>query len=291
MLSTNNSHQRQLFIIIVHYGSIAVTKQAIDTINANTVLPTQVIIIDQGPESAAELLTSSAASQKPLVILPSQNIGYGAAANMGLGYLFTKPMAADDIVVFINNDVALEPTTIADIYAWWQAHPEPALVGVTTIENNQELSGAGAINFLTGRAHLLPVQSHRHIDYVHGAFVMALYQVWLKSGGWPEQYFLYWEDVLLSQKIRHRGMSLRLADTIRIHHDSPKSTAQQDRQLYYLVRNGALFMSQETPWFYRYVWRGWNWVRLQWHRWHHPHSIIVKALTDAQANVIGPQPL
>jgi GT2 family glycosyltransferase len=283
MLSTKNPHSRQLFIIIVHYGQLAITKRAIAAIQANAVQPTQVIVIDQGPESVHSLATPD----QSVVVLPSENAGYGAAANMGLGYLFTQPITPKDIVLFINNDVEMEPTAIAAIQHWWETFPNPALVGVTTIEHDQELSGAGRLSLFTGRTTLLPSSDSQLIDYIHGAAVMAPYEVWLRVQGWPEKYFLYWEDVLLSQRVRYRGYSLKVATPVRVRHDSSKEGQQKDTQVYYLVRNGALFLAQETAWPWRLVWRLINRVRLTWHQWQQKQPVVITALTDAANNVTG----
>jgi GT2 family glycosyltransferase len=261
--------KRKYFILIVHYGDPTRTLRNVLELTTNS-LPKKIIIIDHG-ESPLPVFDQV---QQVQLVRPRENHGYGAGLNIGLGMLYAQGARGEDIVICMNNDLRLYDDTLATIDRWWKQHPTAALVSYKK----------GTVNMLTGRASLAPLFSLWGQPYLHGALLMAPYSVFMTLRGFPEKYFLYWEDVLMSKYARKRRIPLQVATTIHIDHDDIHKPQYSDQQVYYLVRNGALFMEQETrtPW--RQVW----WFINYWRRlYHRRHPLIYRALTDARERRFG----
>lgn len=257
---------RKYFILIVHYGNVATTNTLVTTLLASAASPEKIIVVDH-----ADVPTKfSFSSSKVQIIRPEENSGYAGGVNIGLGILLAEKIVRDDIVVCCNNDVQITPETLSQLSQWWQDNPEPALAGVK----------GGHVNLCTGRATLNPdyslLPTHYLLPYIHGAFFCAPYRVLMRLTGLPTHYFLYWEDVLLSQRAMATGIPLRLLTAVEVSHaDQPKAN-YTEQQMYYLVRNGALFLQQETS----PPWRVWWWL-LNKFRWVFHRGIVRRALRDA----------
>ncbi len=290
-----NPQERKHFVILVHHGSSKVTRRALSLLAGCHMPPDKIIVIDHAKQPF-----SAAPHSSCRITRPQQNGGYAAGVNVGLGILISLNVKEHDIVTVANNDIKVNPLTLQRLRKWWQDNPADALLGVSTTENNKTFSGGGHVDLLTGRTHLhdeaFPAaakdfsEARAKLDYIHGAFFSAPYRVFMKTKGLPEQYFLYWEDVLFSQKVKQAGILLLTTNTITVTHQQPRHNKNSSDHLYYLVRNGALFLEKETPFLWRQYWWLLNRLRLLYHSLKPNHNATVKtALRDAIRGITGPR--
>lgn len=269
---------RRYFIIIVHYGEPPSTDRAVASLINNSINPNTIVVIDHAERPYQ-------ASDHVRVIRPERNRGYGAGLNMGLGILLTTDISRNDIVVCMNNDVSLSGDGIRQLRQWWQQRSENAIIGAV----------GGVVNLLNGRTRVTKtLQDARHeLSYIDGFFLAAPYHVLLKLKGFPEQYFLYWEDILFSQRAKQAGIPLRLVSHLGIIHSNKQFTKPSGDHLYYLVRNGALFLERETSFLWRRFWWLKNRLRFIYHSLRPGHDqtkIICQALRDAIKGLGGQKP-
>ena len=271
---------RALRVLVVHYGDPPTTQSALAALQASTRQPESVLVVDHAAEPFPE-------QDGVELIRPKGNAGYGAGINIGLGALLGHGVSENDIVVAMNNDAIVSPHALADLMEWWEAHPQPALAGPV----------GGAVNLLTGRSHIArqsdragngPLRATLHtVPYLHGSFLAAPYAVWSKLKGFPEQPFLYWEDVLLAARAEACRVPLHVLSQVAVEHPRDALAQPSDDQLYYLVRNGARFLERATP----LPWRPWWWVmnrlRYQYHAHQPRHRTVAAALRDTLANKVG----
>lgn len=289
-----NPQKRKHFVILVHHGNLKRTKRALSSLINCHLPPDKIIIIDHAEKPYRTMHHSSCH-----IIRPQRNNGYASGINLGLGILVSMNIKEHDIVIVANNDIVVSPLALQQLRKWWQANPSDALLGVSIVENNQILSGDGHVDLLTGRTHLhtkASVAAAKHfsisgakLNYIHGTFFSAPYRVFMQTKGLPEHYFLYWEDVLFSQKIKQAGIPLLTTSTVTITHRQHKHHKDSRDHLYYLVRNGAMFL-EETPPPWRQYWWLFNRLRLLYHTLKPSRNSTVKlALRDAIRGVTGPR--
>ncbi len=260
---------RKYFVVAVHFGSSGSTDNLLHSLAGGTELPDKVIIVDH----ALEPYKTPAFNGKIQTIRPAQNEGYAAGINLALGTLLSQGARADDIVICLNNDVVVNKDSIKRIKDWWQENPNPTLAGST----------AGVLNFLTGRSRLV---SHlpAHIAwwqtaYIHGACMIAPLKVYFDAKALPENFFLYWEDVAFSQAIQKAGYALTIIPNLNLSH--PDTRPVNERQLFYLVRNGAWYLEHKLNLYGRIYWYGINRLRYIYHSMR-GHKHIQAALRAAQ---------
>lgn len=286
-----NPQIKKHFAITVHYGDPAPTKRAIQSLLQNDDPPDSVIVINH---SAAKLALKP--NPRLIQITPLHNAGYAAGINMGLGVISTLQASPSDIVTCLNNDVVVPIDTFTKLRQWWSDHPANILLGLTVRQPNQPAQLSGQVNLFTGRSRLtslaLPTKQNRHfftLPYIHGACFSAPLDLLLQNHGLPAEYFMYWEDVLFSQQTMQRHLPLMTASSITVLHDEESSdSALSDKKTYYLVRNGALFLEQATPWPWRHYWWILNRLRYAYHRLRRRQPVVIQALRDAISQTTGP---
>lgn len=268
-------HSIPLHVILVHFGSSKKTKEAVAALAKGDNPPKNIIVIDNGPQRE----TLQCSDTISVVVRPGRNEGYTGGLMVGLGVLSSKKAQLDDIVVCLNNDVKVGHTTMQRLRDWWRKHPQVAIAGPTI----------GTVNLFTGRTAItkyqLPSTKYR-LPYIHGAFFSAPYKTLLRLR-LPVDYFLYWEDVLLSRHALTRGIPLRRINNLGMRHPD-HITRPDERRLYYRVRNGARFLEGETPGLWRVYWRAANRLRYLYHALLSRKTIVRRALHDARNNVTGP---
>jgi GT2 family glycosyltransferase len=292
---------KTLYTLVVHFGAPEPTNRLVRTLVKSKKAPDGVIVINHGPQ----LVMPNYQHSTVQVVQPSRNDGYAAGLTTGLGVLIAKEVKPGDIIVCMNNDVQIDSDTISRLRQWWSKHPERALVGPQ----------AGIVNLFTGRTAItdyptgggarhvrgspgvagwrrqLPITSYRlpvtnyRLPYIHGSFFAAPFAVLVRVR-LPHDYFLYWEDVLFSQRVRRHNLPLYQINNLGIKHRDELQHKTGER-LYYLVRNGARFLEEETAWLWRVYWWVGNRLRYLYHRLVGGKKTVRLALHDAIQDIAG----
>lgn len=105
-------------VIIPTYGRGKALIETLESLNNQTVLPDEVIIVDESPQDIRKLLRSSH-FRFPIKYIwnPSKFRSLARSRNVG------KKMAKGDIVLFLDDDVILEPDFIERILGAFRKHP------------------------------------------------------------------------------------------------------------------------------------------------------------------------
>lgn len=280
-----NPHIREYHVIIVHYGSLKSTQRLVNTLLQGKQPPDMVVVVNHDKHSLQKLV-----SRKCRVVKPGSNQGYAAGINVGLGVLMARGASVNDIVTCINNDIAIKPESFSLVRRWWENNPEPALVEFVTSQNKIERVYS-YVNLFTGRSYLSPFLKRSdvfHMHYIQGVFMAAPFEIFADSHGMPEKYFMYWEDVLFSKQVAKKGFSLKVASGVMAIHRSDAEPVVDDDKLYYLVRNGALFLEQDTPLLWRGYWFVVNRLRYIYHAVNRSKKpVVAEAMKDAVYGVTG----
>ncbi|MBL8768391.1 MAG: glycosyltransferase, partial [Planctomycetes bacterium] len=115
-------------IVIPVLNQIELTKRCLESIEAHTQRPYELILVDNG---STEDLAGAIATQKPargrIVLMRSErNEGFAFAVNQGLA------RATGSVVVVLNNDTRVTPEWATRSIALLNAHPRIGVVGPMT---------------------------------------------------------------------------------------------------------------------------------------------------------------
>jgi N-acetylglucosaminyl-diphospho-decaprenol L-rhamnosyltransferase len=200
----------------------------------------EIVVVDNGSTdgSVAALL---AAVPGVRVVTPGRNLGYAAAANVGIAAT-TAP-----VVAVCNPDLDVLPGTAAAMLARLDAERDLAALG-PRIENpdgsiypsaRRDPGIGDAIghalfglvlprNRFTRRYRQLDVDPARarDVDWVSGAMIFLRRSALTSVGGWDERYFMYMEDVDLCWRLRRLGWRVAYEPAGRATHVQGASTAR-----------------------------------------------------------------
>lgn len=250
---------KQIFLIIVHFGSVEPTSRLLDALSAITTPWLHRILVNHDP-------TPWRGDYGPVHVVNKPNRGYFAGFAEGVSAARLLGAKKDDIIMCLNNDVLLSPQDIYQIYSWLRDKAGDFLAGAQF----------GWVAYVSGRARIGNRRTLFGFPYVHGPVIAAPLETLLRIGI-PSEMGMYWEDVVISLYARKAEVPMYSIPLPRgIHDDTAKMS---DAKLYYLVRNGAAVLEHapSPPW--RVIWRVRNILRLAYHRFE-GHAFLAKALAD-----------
>ena len=147
------------------------------------------------------------------------NRGFSVACNRGAA------SATGELLCFLNPDAVPQPGWREAIVAPHEAGEWAAWQGLVTAEHGSVINTAGGVVHFTGIAWAgragEPVGDIDDAEpgFVSGACLAVPRQAFEEVGMFPEEFFLYHEDVDLSLRLRLAGGALGVAADARVDHD------------------------------------------------------------------------
>lgn len=146
------------------------------------------------------------------------NIGFSRANNVGLASVTTK------YVAFVNPDVTVDLESLDRINLELFENSSIAAPQLLFRGGEKQPNGrsfpflaykiSNRISFLpslrTSYQKIAKENEHVDVAWLIGAVIMGKTETFQKIGGWPQKYFLYYEDTDLSLSIRKSGGSVTL---------------------------------------------------------------------------------
>ncbi|GAB3803967.1 glycosyltransferase family 2 protein [Spirosoma humi] len=247
-------------IITINYNQAEVTRQFLESAKRLTYPAYEIIVVDNGsvqPLSDALDLTQYAHLR---YIRSEANLGFTGGNNLGM------QEAQGDYFFIVNNDTELSPTILEDLLKPFAEQPEIGVVcpKIRFYEAPQLLQYAGysPINMYTGTATAIgsnqadngQFDKPHATNFAHGCAMMVSRTVVEKVGRFAERFFLYYEELDWSQRIRNAGYVIYYQPSASILHKESMSVGQHSPlKTYYLTRNRILFMRRHCSAFQRMV--------------------------------------
>jgi GT2 family glycosyltransferase len=196
------------------------------SIKSNLADSCEVIVVDNASTDGS---ADSARISGARVLCLEANTGFASAANIGL-------LAAErHVVVVMNPDVVLTPLALEALKATTESQAnvlvsplqETPSLGILGMQAQMSrlllirsvLENAGASSRVCGVIHALDRRlSAGRPGWLLGNCIAAARDNWYANGGFDISYFLYMEDVDLSDRWRNAGGSLAIVDEV-VRHD------------------------------------------------------------------------
>lgn len=257
---------RNISIVTVNYNSQEETKKLLSSLEKVKIddINLKVIVIDNGSEIVFK------SNENVNVIRLDTNTGFTGGCNIGI-----KKALEDyaDYILLINNDTTVDPDLIKNLLAVLESEQKIGLVtpkiyfskGSEFHKDRYQKSELGKVLwFAGGKMDWKNAQSihigmdevdHgqfdklQKIDFATGCCMMIKREVLEKVGFFDENYFLYYEDADLSQRILRADFEIYNVPDAVIYHDNAKSSGGSGSGLhdYFLTRNQMLFGIKYAP--------------------------------------------
>lgn len=189
-----------------------------------------------------------------LFIENNDNLGFGEAANQG------AQMALDagaDAVYFINNDLVLEPGSLARLVHFLNEAPDVGICGPRVLDRLDPTRIWCAGGLLTWRENLSTLRGHHKpdgpkyqglmaVDYIPGCALLIRAKVLHHIGGFDAAYFAYMEDVDLCVRAKQAGYQVVLVGEASCLHASSSATGggYNPKRKYMMGVNSIWFLRQ-----------------------------------------------
>ena len=177
-----------------------------------------------------------------------RNLGFAGGNNLGFA------AAAGDYLLLLNNDTEVEDDALH--YLCETLAGNPAIGAVCpkirffAPPRHIQFAGYTPLTHVTLRNALIgfgmpddgSFDTPRDTPYAHGAAMMVRREVPRKAGPMPDIYFLYYEELDWSVRIREQGWKIAYDPRCTVFHKESATTGQQSPlRSYYLTRNRLLF--------------------------------------------------
>lgn len=185
----------------------------------------------------------------------STNRGFAGGTNLGIEAALSS---GADAVLLLNNDAAVDGSSVAAMLETLASAPDIGVVGPTVWHRGKCVSVGGRNIARHGATHLRlrePPTTILDVDYVPGTVALVKRQVFESVGLLDEDYFFGGEMADLCHRARLRGFRSVTDPRGRALHDLDRSSHDRHTlHIYYIVRNRFLFVHRHyargRPWLY-----------------------------------------
>lgn len=237
-------------VVVVNYGSSALLEANLVATVADA-RPDAVVVVDNPTTvDERERMRRLASREGWTLIEPGVNTGFGGGMNLGAEAALAQGAAG---LLLLNPDARTDGASVRRLRAETDRDPLALCAPlILTPAGTTWFAGADlslADGRTRGRAKRSLHPGDESWEWLTGACLWMTAELWRATGGFDEDYFLYWEDVDLSRRAVRIGGSLILVDDAVAVHDegaTHRDARQTDRRksetyYYFNIRNRMLF--------------------------------------------------
>ncbi|RHA43151.1 glycosyltransferase family 2 protein [Cellulomonas rhizosphaerae] len=241
----------RVFLVVVNYGSSHLLLQNLARSADDPELGVVVVDNYSTPEERrrVESLTRSRGWD---LVAPAQNVGFGGGMNLGIEQALAR---GAQVVAMLNPDLVIAPDDVLRLVAVVRADPD-ALVAPRILAPDGRPFAAGISDLLmddgTMRASARrpdPPDGRPFREWLSGACLVIGADLWRRTGGFDDEYFLYWEDVDFSRRVQQCGGSLAVVDDVAATHEEGGTQgrtgrAKTETYYYWNIRNRFMYAAR-----------------------------------------------
>lgn len=239
--------ERRISVISVNYNGYSLTCAMIDSLRRHVTTPLEIVIVDNG--SARDEAAPLRKRYPDVKVLRSErNLGFAGGNNLGFA------AATGDYLLLLNNDTEVTEDTLHYLCETLDGDRSIGAVcpKIRFFAPPQHIQFAGytPLTRITLRNALIGFgepddgryDTPHDTPYAHGAAMMVRRETLEKAGPMPEVYFLYYEELDWSVRIREAGYRIAYDPRATVFHKESATTGRQSPlRSYYLTRNRLLF--------------------------------------------------
>lgn len=240
-------NNRLISVITVNYNGLALTRALIASLRRHVSTPLEIIVVDNG--SACDEATPLREEYPDIRVLRSErNLGFAGGNNLGIA------AATGDCLLLLNNDTEVGDDSLERLCRALDADPGLGAVcpKIRFFDPPRPIQFAGytPLSRITLRNALIgfgapdcgQFDTPHDTPYAHGAAMMLRRQAVEDAGPMPELYFLYYEELDWSVRIREKGWRIGYEPRCTVFHKESATTGRcSPLRSYYLMRNRLLF--------------------------------------------------
>lgn len=239
MASHESGDAGELGLVVVNFGSASMIESNLSEVLARY---PSVVVDNFTTQDERDRLGALCATTKSELHVLDRNTGFGFAANEGARRLLDRGC---ERLLLLNPDLRIGAEEIAGLLVASRDDSEAIVAPRILNDHGQTWFKGGALDSRQVVAsHVDPDGPDVPSDWLTGACLLVPAPVWRSLGGFDPDYFLYWEDVDLTNRWRRRGGTLRVVTDVTAVHSVGGTQGGGGKSLgysYYNARNRMLF--------------------------------------------------
>lgn len=243
-------------LITINYKQAQVTCDLLESTKVLTYPRFEVIVVDNGSnDDIAERLQQGNYPHVKLVVSP-ENLGFSGGNNLGIQH------AQGDYFFLLNNDTIVTPNLLEQLMIPFAQYPDVGVVCPKIRYHSQpnviQYAGYRPLNIYKGQTWAIglkePDQGQHDQPgptwFAHGAAMLVSRAVLERAGSLDESFFLYYEELDWSARIRKAGFQIYYQPDALIYHRESMSVGKASAmKVYYHTRNRLWFMRRNVSGF------------------------------------------
>ena len=251
--------RNRLGLIVVNYGSHDLVATNLVPIvaqlrNASGESDVIAVVVDNFSSAGerAQIVEIGRATGMDVLAL-DDNTGFGGGVNRGVARALS--LGATELLL-LNPDATIDPRSVELLADHVRAHPLDLVAPVIRRPDGAIWSAqmdlyrqSGQLRGSRFRPDAMPTRDV--LEWVSGACMVASARLWELVGGFDEDYFMYWEDVDLCQRVwALGGRCIVVLDAAAVHDEggTQTKTGRKSPLFYYFnMRNRLEFAARHVP--------------------------------------------
>ena len=237
-------------VVVVTWNGAHLLDSCLASLRAQTT-PHRVLVVDNASTDGTSDLLAGSHPDVEVIRLPT-NTGFAGGAQAGLDAVTTE------YTCFLNNDAQADPGWLAALQDAFDGCPDVvAATSQILLAENGRINNAGGALTRWGSGYDRGY-GHRATDgFAESADVAALCgaagggrtAAARQVGGFPAEFFLYYEDTDLSWRLGRAGGRIRYVPDAVVHHlHSATSNQASEAFAFFNQRNQLLMLVRNAPW-------------------------------------------
>ena len=255
-----NMNMNQVDIVIVNWNTGALLTNCLNSIlKSEKECIGSVIIVDNN--SSDDSCPKSLNHDMVKIIHSKQNLGFGKACNLGANY------SRCPYILFLNPDTVIENNSIKSALDFMNLKTSInyAICGIQLYDDQENVSYScsrfptifNKFFDISGISKLFPSlgrpmkeflhKKTKEVDQIMGAFFLTRRNLFIESDGFDERFFIYYEEVDLSQRLSLKGYKSIFFSDVKAYHLGGGSSEQvKARRIFHSLRSEILYFRKHA---------------------------------------------
>ncbi len=246
-----NNINPKVSIILLSYNNWKLTVECVESLKKMTCQDFEIIIVDNlsADDSLQQLRHRYNSDHQVVFLANSSNEGFTGGNNRGID------IAQGEYIYLLNNDTEVEEDMLSELLDATQHYKDTNVfcpkIKFYSSPDTIQYAGGNPINLWNGVGAFIgngekdkgQYNNSYETDLVHGAAVMVHKSVIEKVGALCESFFIFYEELDWSARMRKVGIKIRYVGTSTVLHKE-SMTVKKDSpfRIYYMTRNRLRFI-------------------------------------------------
>ncbi|MEX0610404.1 MAG: glycosyltransferase family 2 protein [Balneolaceae bacterium] len=238
-----------VYIIILNWNNYEDSYRCIESVQKVNYANYKIVLVDNAStDSSCHKLKLD--FPEVLIIENEINLGYSGGNNKGIELALVEKA---QFIWVLNNDTTVSKNTLKELLSTMKKDKDSGIAGCKILNteplNEVQVYGGGRVNYFLGTQKSLTKKS-LGLNYISGTSLFMKSEVVGKVGKLDEDFFMYWEDVEFSHRVKANNYNLTVASSAIIYHKNQGTFGQGNNIFFeYLYAKGAiLFFRKQVAW-------------------------------------------